>query len=98
MKKLINSSRMSWFRKSFLINIRKEIFNDDRYYCCHVDSWHSKFICWKDLKEVQENLNSEYIKFYVKEEKLYNCSEVWFYNKTKRLNFLDECIAKFKNY
>lgn len=96
MKRIINSDRMSWFRKSFLIKIRNEIFNRDRYYCCHVKSWHSKFICWKDLKEVQENLNSEYIKFYIKEEKLYDCSEVWFRSDNDRLNFLDECIAKFK--
>jgi hypothetical protein len=96
MKRIINSDRMSWFRKSFLTKIRKEIFIKKYEYCCHVKSWHTIFICWKDLKEVKENLNSKYIKEYIKEDKYYTCSEIWFRTHNDRLNFLDECLAKFK--
>lgn len=97
MKRIINSDIMSWFRKSFLTKIRKEIFKHYGYgYCCHVNSWHKTFICWKDLKEVQENLDSEYIIDYIKKDKLFTCSNAWFRNPNDRLNFLDECLNKFK--
>lgn len=96
MKRIINSDRMSWFRKSFLTKIEKEILIYKYRYCCHVKSWHSIFICWKDLKEVQENLDSKYIIDHIKNENYFDCSNVWFYSRTHRLNFLDECLAKFK--
>lgn len=84
---------MSWFRKGFLTKIRKEIFDLNGYgYCCHVNSWHKIFICWKDLKEVKENLDSKYIKEYI----FYNCSNVWFRTYDDRIAFLDECLNKFK--
>lgn len=96
MKTLINSDMMSWFRKSFLTKIKKDILEGKNRYCCLVESWHTYFICWKDLKEVKENLDSEYIISFIKNYNLLNSSEVWFNTNRDRLDFLDQCLAKFK--
>lgn len=97
MKKIINSPYMTWFRKSFLNRIHKEISTDKEMYCCLVKSWHSWFICWKDLKEVNENLTSkqiiQFLRTYGYE---LNCTKIWFDSKTERLAFLQECIDKCK--
>lgn len=91
MKTLINSSLMKWFRKSFLTKIHSDILYNKKYYCCKVNSWHSFFICWKNLKEVKENMNSKELK----EITEYSCNFSWFYNKVGRLEFLKECLMKF---
>ena len=90
---------MWWFRKSFLKRIYKRIKSEKVDYCCLVWSWHSVFICWKDLKEVQDNITSHYISEHVRGNKdNRNCRNVWFYTKGDRLGFLNECITKsYKN-
>ncbi len=90
---------MWWFRKSFLKRIYKQIKSGNEKYCCLVWSWHSVFICWKDLKEVQDNITSHYISERVRGNKdNQNCGNVWFYTKGARLGFLNECITKsYKN-
>jgi len=90
MKKIINSKYFKRFRRSFLKVILHEIESDKERFCCHVITWYRAFICWKDLKEVQENLNSEHLWI----NKDYSCDSVWFFNKQQRISFLKECISK----
>lgn len=93
MKEFINSNYMKWFRKLFLkYLIKKVIFSKRSYYLCLHTTIYSLFICWKDLKEVQNNLNSKYIKTYIKESEVYNCSVVWFDSNIERHLFLRECL------
>ena len=94
-KNFINSEKMKWFRKSFLNKIYNDISTDNERFCCHVNSWHKLFICWKDLKEVEENQKSNFIKYYYNNSDLI-CGNVWFNNKTDRMDFLKECISKFE--
>jgi hypothetical protein len=66
-------------------------------YCCYVISWHRLFICWKELKEVKENMNSNTLfNFIRKNVSNQHCGLPWFSNKENRLNFLKECLDKFK--
>lgn len=91
MKKIINSKNFTWFRRSFLEKIRRDIENKKSNYCCNVRSWHRIFICWKDLKEVQDNRDSlMLLDFY------FSCNRAWFENRYNRIKFLDECIEKTK--
>ena len=92
MKKIINSKYFKRFRKSFLKTILDKIENYEDKFCCHVFTWHRLFICWKDLKEVQENLNSEYI--WKSTSDSYSCNNVWFIGRENRMAFLKECISK----
>lgn len=96
MKKLknniINSFLFERFRKSFLKRILKDITLNKTKFCCLVWSYHRIFICWKDLKEVKENMSSKYLI----ESINYDCSEVWFWFKEDRISFLKECLSKFK--
>lgn len=96
MKNLINSPSFTWFRKSYLKKIHRLIKSEKVNYCCHVSSWHGLFICWKDLKEVQENLGSEMIEPIVRVSNDLNCSTCWFYSKNNRVAFLEECLMAFK--
>lgn len=96
MKKIINSPSFAWFRKAFLKKILKTIIKGKTGFCCLVTSWHSWFICWKDLKEVQENLHSEHIALRIKVGHRFNCNEVWFDEPSDRILFLQECLMKFK--
>lgn len=93
MKALINTKVFKLFRKSFLERIRQNIFATKENYCCAVFSWHRFFICWKNLKEVKENMHS---KFLIEREN-YDCKGVWFINRHDRINFLTECLLKFEN-
>lgn len=95
MERIINSNMFKWFRKSFLKTIHNRIEIDKSLFCCNVKSWHSWFICWKDLKEVQENLDSEYIHESLKgKDTILDCGYVWFMSKQNRLAFLKECLNK----
>lgn len=97
MKKLINSDRMAWFRKRFLKKIYIAILSNSSGYCCRVKPWESIFICWKDLKEVKENMNSDQlIKDINGDFTNYTCENAWFWCKEFRLLFLEECLSKFK--
>lgn len=82
---------MKWFRKSFLKTIHSDILNNNYHYCCKVQTWHKLFICWKDLKEVKENMNSKQLNGL----STYTCSFNWFDDKENRLEFLEECLKKF---
>ena len=86
---------MKWFRKSFLNKIYNNISTNKSKFCCHVISWHGLFICWKDLKEVEENKKSNFIQsdYNVSD---FNCVNVWFKNREDRIGFLKECISKFE--
>jgi len=94
-KNFINSESMKWFRKSFLNKIYNDILTDKKRFCCHVNSWHKLFICWKDLKEVEENQYSNFIKLHYNPSDLI-CRNTWFYEKSDRIEFLKECISKFE--
>lgn len=95
LKRLINSKYGKSFRRSFLERIYNDIYTGKKVYCCNVKSWHSKFICWKDLKEVQENLNSYYLNFYIRDNYYYYCELCWFDKYWDRVAFLEECLQKF---
>lgn len=86
---------MWWFRKSFLKRIYKQIKQEKAEFCCLVESWHKMFICWSELKEVEENFNSKYLYEYIRgnKEKM-NCGNAWFFTKGNRLGFLNECITR----
>lgn len=94
MKALINSRLFKPFRKSFLKKIRKEVTDNNSLvnFCCLVKSWHTIFICWKDLKEVKENMKSKYLV-----PPPYRCDLPWFQNRNDRISFIDECLLKFEN-
>lgn len=97
LKKIINSSYFTWFRKSFLRKIYNEISIAKHAYCCNVITWHKLFICWKNLKEVKENMSSNTLILGIKEDKsLQHCGLSWFHQKKHRLEFLNECLEKFK--
>ena len=91
---------MKWFRKLFLNyllkKVNKHINNNEHYFLCLNLSIYRLFICWKDLKEVQNNLNSKYIKNHIKESEVYYCSVVWFDSNIKRHLFLRECLELIK--
>ncbi len=91
MKTLINTRLFKPFRKAFLKTIYAEIISGNETYCCHVWSRYKFFICWKNLKEVKENMNSKYLRSNIK----YTCDRIWFYSKEDRLAFLRECLIKF---
>lgn len=95
MKKILNSNLFKGFRRSYLQAIYKVIESDRGYYCCNVKTWHKLFICWKDLKEVKENINSEFIWTEHRGNINLHCGHCWFENKTNRLGFLKECLSKF---
>ena len=96
MKKLknqiLNSKYFTWFRKSFLTKILSDIESEKDSYCCNIETYHKLFICWKDLKEVEENMNSENLRTLVN----YNCTRVWFDTRLNRINFLKECLKNLK--
>ncbi len=82
---------MKWFRRSFLNKLYEDISTYNASYCCNVKTWHLAFSCFKDLKEVQANMNSKYL---MEVEYNYDCKESWFDSRHNRLNFLKECIHK----
>lgn len=89
---------MKWFRKSFLLKIQRDIIFGKKHHCCNVNTWHRLFICWKDLKEVKENMQSNYLKIVIKNNyAFHNCDYSWFYDKSDRLSFLQECVIKFND-
>lgn len=95
MKKIINSKYFKWFRKNYLNRIYSDIILNKAKYCCVVYSWHSFFICWKDLKEVKDNMNSVFLRKEIRDNiSFQNCVNSWFWHKTERINFLKECLNK----
>lgn len=99
MKSIINHNNFisNAFRKSFLQTIYNEIEKDEKLYCCCVITWHKLFICWKNLKEVKNNMDSGYLRDVIisgREEA--NCINGWFSCKSNRLGFLKECIKSIK--
>lgn len=97
-ERIINSTRFTSYRKRILTKIYSDISSDKQRFCCHVKFIGGLFICWKDLKEVQETLQPTQtirkdIGTYLKINP--NCTRVWFENKEDRLKFLTECLEKF---
>lgn len=98
MKKLINSKYGKSFRKSFLEKIHSNLSTGKSSFCCHVMSWHRLFICWKDLKEVKDNMLSGYLRESVKNNiGKQNCTEAWFWGPSDRIEFIKECLNKLEN-
>lgn len=98
MKTLINSDFLlaRMFRKSYLKKLH-HVVTTKVFYCCHVNTWHRLFICWKDLKEVKENMTSIYLKDHVRENiEERHCANVWFSCMHNRKSFLEECLKNFK--
>ena len=95
MRILINSFLFRWFRRSFLKAIYKDINSGNNQFCCHVKSWHSKLICWKELREVQDELESTTLLCedlrYIKD---YGCRCWWFNSSQDRLQFIQDCINR----
>ncbi len=96
MKKIINSKFFKNLRKKYLQKIYDEISNDNKEFCCHVIIKLGMFICWKNLKEVKDNMNSLYLRYEIRTIKAnQTCEKAWFENKEIRLLFLQECLDKF---
>jgi hypothetical protein len=96
-KGLINSSWFTDYRKYILEKILSDITNDNCDYCCHVRFKGQSFICWKDLKEVRETLQTTKTIIAWKENLRNNpnCGTVWFDDREQRIAFLEECLEKF---
>ena len=96
-KKLINSSWFTGYRKYILEKILSDITNYNRVYCCLVRFKGQSFICWKDLKEVRETLQTTKNIIAWKENLRNNpnCGAVWFEDREQRIAFLEECLEKF---
>ena len=102
MKTFINSKYMKWFRRLFLqhlynkLSIYMETYNKPMF-LCQVKCIYGIFISWMDLKEVRDNLDSNYILRSVKRFNTFpNKHIVWFNRNIDRLLFLEECLNKFK--
>ena len=102
MKVLINSKYMKWFRKLFLQHLYNELsIHMEKYskpmFLCEVKCIYGIFISWIELKEVKDNLDSNYILRSVKPFDTFpNKNIVWFDRNIDRLLFLEECLNKFK--
>jgi hypothetical protein len=96
-KKLINSSWFTGYRKYILEKILSDITNYNCGFCCHVNFRYQSFICWKDLKEVRETLQTTKTIIAWKENLRNNpnCGTVWFEDREQRIAFLEECLEKF---
>ena len=91
-KFIINTKYFNNFRKKFLLEILYNIKSNNCKFCCHVKTWRKFIICWKNIKEVKDNMDSKYL---IKDLPNYNCRYHWFFNKDHRILFLEECINKF---
>lgn len=92
---LINSFLFKNYRKKLIEKLYFNISKEHYLYCCRIPI--SKFICWKDLKEVKENMYSEFLIYNIRKHIEYqHCGTVWFNNREGRLSFLNECLDKFK--
>ena len=102
MKILINSRYMKWFRKLFLQHLYNKLsIHMEKYgrpmFLCEVKCIYGIFISWIELKEVRDNLDSNYILRSVKSfDEFPNKNIVWFDRNIDRLLFLEECLNKFK--
>ena len=83
------------FRESFIKAIYKRILFSKERFCCNVITWHRLFINFKDVKEVKENMNSKYLDPWPINNRNFTENTVWFSNRTDRLSFLAEVLAKF---
>jgi hypothetical protein len=96
-KQLIHSFWFKGYRKYILETILSNITNNNYEFCCHVIFKGQSFICWKDLKEVQETLQTTKTiitwKEYLRNNP--NCATVWFEGREQRIAFLEECLEKF---
>jgi hypothetical protein len=100
-KGLINSFWFTGYQKYILEKILSDITSDKHDFCCHVEFKGKDFICWKDLKEVRETLQTTKTIIASKENLRNNpnCGVVWlvwFEDREKRIAFLEECLEKFK--
>ena len=95
MKKLIIESK--WFQRGFLKAVKKKILNETSFYCCNVFTWHVLFCLFNELKVVNENHNSVYLREHIKSTNLkHQDNAIWFDGIKSRLAFLDECLEKLK--
>lgn len=101
-KLIVNTSYFDGYRKYILEKIHSDISSDNVVFCCHVEFKWKKFICWKDLKEVREvlqttsNLSGGESEMNRLMRTKPTCGYIWFDNKEQRLAFLKECLNKFK--
>jgi hypothetical protein len=96
-KGLINSFWFTGYRKYILEKILSDITSGKHDFCCHVEFKGKDFICWKDLKEVRETLQTTKTLIEWKAYYLINnptCKTVWFDNEYQRITFLKECLKK----
>lgn len=97
-RRIINSILFKNFRKRYLQNLLKQVEESRSVtptFLCNLRIKESKIICWMELKEVQNNLNSIYLlhhKMYLIKK---GCQAVWFNNDSDRIKFLKECLQKF---
>jgi hypothetical protein len=98
--KFINSDYCIRFRRIYILSLMGyiksglEINPDKNYYICLIKTRQSKWICWKDLKEVRENLNSEFIREPIRMSGRFTCDNSWFSSNSDRLSFLNQCLDK----
>lgn len=88
---------MKWFRRLYILDLISKVekkggrYDEDIFLCLQY-SIYSLFICWKELKEVQDNLDSEHIYSDIRCYELFNCDNVWFHSNRQRIAFLKECL------
>lgn len=93
---ILNLDYFTTFRKNYLTTIHNEISEGKQAFCCYVDTWQKKYICWKELREVKSNYHSSYIKSWFRgNEDFLTCGVSWFRLKSDRIGFLEECLKKF---
>jgi len=96
-KLIINTSLFTKYRKYILQKILSDITSNKYNFCCHVEFKGKNFICWKDLKEVRETLQTTKTIIEWKENLIINnptCGVAWFDNKEQRIAFLKECLRE----
>jgi hypothetical protein len=57
-------------------------------------SYNNLYPCFKNLNEVKNNLNSDYISKYINTDRILNCTTIWFTTNDDRTKFIDECLTK----
>ena len=80
-------------KKKILDSLERRSFG----YCCNIRHGYNLLICWKNLKEVKENMNSIHLASEIRNNrKLQNCGYSWFDSRECRIAFIKECLNKLK--
>lgn len=96
-KLYINSRFGKKIRKEILEKIHDSLEDRTNKFCCHVRHGYNLLICWKNLKEVKENMNSIQLDSEIRNDKKYQtCEHAWFSCRERRIAFIEECLNKLE--